>query len=765
MVIDRPPVNALPVPGWFDLADAVTAAGADPETRVVILAAEGRGFNAGVDIKEMQRPPGYEALIGANRACSAAFAAVYECEVPVIAAVHGFCLGGGIGLVGNADVIVASDDATFGLPEVDRGALGAATHLARLVPQHLMRAMVYTGRTRTAAELHASARCSRSCPRDELRAAARGLAAEIAAKTPSSSAPAKESLNGIDPIDVQAQLPLRAGLHLRANLSGVGDEARQAFVEKRHGQRREQAARDGRQAHDRDEVVAELSDGMTIGIGGWGSRRKPMSLVRAILRSPLRDLTIVCYGGPDVGLLCAAGKVRRIVSGSCRSTRSRSSRTSGRRARRRGRGDGARRGDAAVGPATPPRCGCRSCRRAPGSARTCCGSTPSCGRWLALRPDGEELVAMPALRLDAALVHMNRADAAGNAQFLGPDLYFDDLFCLAAERRFMSCERVVPALGEGRRSHCGSTAAWSTASSRRRTAPTSPCVPDYGRDEAFQRRTPRRPPTPTTGAVQGRVPGRRRGRLPEGGPPMTRLARAESAWSPAPRRFAATARSSRARSALLPSSAPAWRADLRARPPADRRRRVPRSPTAATSRAGSPTAQIFDVVAAGRRHVMMGATQIDRFGNQNIACIGDWARPKAQLLGVRGAPGNTINHPTSYWVPQHSPRGLRRARRRRLRASATTGAIGAERFHEIRRVVTNLAVLDFGHPTTRCGCARCIPGSTVDDVREGHRLRARGARRRRRRRRAPTADELRPHPTCSTRTDARTRSCRDPHRR
>ena len=119
--------------------------------RVVVLRAEGRGFNAGVDIKEMQATEGFDALVGANRGCYAAFAAVYECAVPVIAAVNGFCLGGGIGLVGNADVIVAADDATFGLPEVDRGALGAATHLSRLVPQHKMRAMVYTSATATAA--------------------------------------------------------------------------------------------------------------------------------------------------------------------------------------------------------------------------------------------------------------------------------------------------------------------------------------------------------------------------------------------------------------------------------------------------------------------------------------------------------------------------------------------------------------------------------------------------------------------------------------
>jgi enoyl-CoA hydratase len=153
IVVDAPPVNALTARGWHDLAAALLAAGRDAHTRVVVLRAEGRGFNAGVDIKEMQATDGHAALIGANRGCYAAFAAVYECEVPVIAAVHGFCLGGGVGLAGNADIVVAAEDAYFGLPEVDRGALGAATHLARLVPQHLMRAMVYTCRNVTAAEL------------------------------------------------------------------------------------------------------------------------------------------------------------------------------------------------------------------------------------------------------------------------------------------------------------------------------------------------------------------------------------------------------------------------------------------------------------------------------------------------------------------------------------------------------------------------------------------------------------------------------------
>src|SRR3954466_10698848 len=181
VVVDVPPVHALPVAGWFELADAVTAAGADPDVRAVILAAEGKGFNAGVDIKEMQTTEGFAALVGANRGCFAAFAAVYDCAVPVIAAVHGFCLGGGIGLAGNADILIASDDATFGLPEVKQGALGAATHLSRLVPQHRMRAMVYTTERATAQDLHAYGSVLRVVPRDQLRDAAFETAAQIAA--------------------------------------------------------------------------------------------------------------------------------------------------------------------------------------------------------------------------------------------------------------------------------------------------------------------------------------------------------------------------------------------------------------------------------------------------------------------------------------------------------------------------------------------------------------------------------------------------------
>ncbi len=230
VVVDRPPVNALGVAGWFELARQVTAAGQDPAHRVVILRAEGRGFNAGVDIKEMQQTEGFSALIGANRGCFAAFKAVYECEVPVIAAVNGFCVGGGIGLVGNSDVIVASDDAIFGLPEVDRGALGAATHLARLVPQHKMRAMVYTAANATAQELHAWGSILEVVPRADLLEAALRVARQIAAKRGNVIRCAKESLNGIDPVDVNRSYRFEQGFTFELNLAGDGDAARDAFV-------------------------------------------------------------------------------------------------------------------------------------------------------------------------------------------------------------------------------------------------------------------------------------------------------------------------------------------------------------------------------------------------------------------------------------------------------------------------------------------------------------------------------------------------------
>lgn len=233
VVVDRPPVNALPVADWFALADAVTRAGSEPTTRCVVLRAEGRGFNAGVDVTELADDDTHAALVDVNRGCFAAFAAVYDCEVPVLAAVQGFCVGGGIGLVGNADIVVASDDATFALPEVDRGALGAATHLARLVPQHRMRQMVYTCEPATAAELHAYGSVYRVVPGERLRDTAMEVAAGLARKSPTILRAAKASLNGIDPVDVKRSYRFEQGFTYELTVAGVADEARRAFVDKR----------------------------------------------------------------------------------------------------------------------------------------------------------------------------------------------------------------------------------------------------------------------------------------------------------------------------------------------------------------------------------------------------------------------------------------------------------------------------------------------------------------------------------------------------
>jgi enoyl-CoA hydratase len=229
IVLDVPPVNAIPIAGWEAIAAALRGVGRDARVAVLRAAEGARGFCAGVDVKELQAAP-REALLAVNRACAAAFAAVYECEVPVIAAVHGYCLGGGVGLVGNADLVIASRDASFGLPEVDRGALGAATHLARLVPQQRMRHMVYSCERAPAEELLAHGSVLRVVERAELPAAARALAAQIAAKDPRVVRAAKQSLNGIDPVDVRRSYRYEQGFTFELDLLGAGDEARARFL-------------------------------------------------------------------------------------------------------------------------------------------------------------------------------------------------------------------------------------------------------------------------------------------------------------------------------------------------------------------------------------------------------------------------------------------------------------------------------------------------------------------------------------------------------
>ncbi len=252
-----------------------------------------------------------------------------------------------------------------------------------------------------------------------------------------------------------------------------------------------------------DQVVAELRSGMTVGIGGWGSRRKPMSLVRAICRSDLADLEIVSYGGPDVGLLLAAGKVRRLVYGFV-SLDTIALEPHFRAARQAGSLDVAEYDEGMLQwglyaaacrlPFLPTRAGLGS---------DVLTVNPQL-RTVASPYDDEVLVAVPALHLDAALVHASRADAFGNAQFLGPDPYFDDLFAMAAERAYVSCERVVPT------AELTAVAPVQTLRIQRWMvagvvqAPGGAhfisCDPDYGRDEEFQREYARAAASPAAWA-------------------------------------------------------------------------------------------------------------------------------------------------------------------------------------------------------------------------------------------------------------------------
>jgi glutaconate CoA-transferase, subunit A len=239
-----------------------------------------------------------------------------------------------------------------------------------------------------------------------------------------------------------------------------------------------------------DDVVAELRDGMTIGIGGWGSRRKPMSIVRAILRSPLRDLTVVSYGGPDVGMLCAAGKVTKVVYGFV-SLDTIPLEPHFRVARQTGTVEAMELDEGMLQwglRAAAMRVSFLPCRAGLGSAIM--EINPQL-RTVVSPYDGQELVAMPALTLDVALLHANRADRRGNAQYLGPDWYFDDLFAMAAPRTFVSCEQVVDTddfLTEGSEQTIKISRLWTDGVVEARLgAHFTHCIPDYPRDEVIQR--------------------------------------------------------------------------------------------------------------------------------------------------------------------------------------------------------------------------------------------------------------------------------------
>ncbi|WP_175803585.1 enoyl-CoA hydratase family protein [Burkholderia ambifaria] len=231
LVIAHPPVNALDAQGWHALARALVALGEDDDVRVIVVRGEGRGFCAGVDIKELAAHP--ERIVSVNAGNYETFRAVHRNPKPVIAAVHGFVLGGGIGICGAADIVVAADCARFGVPEIDRGAMGGGAHLQRLFGVQKVRAMYFTGEMIDAAEAYRLGAVEQVVARDALRDAALAIARKIAAKSPAMVRLAKEALNGVEDGDLEDKYRWEQGFTLQAYMTNDSMEARAAFVERR----------------------------------------------------------------------------------------------------------------------------------------------------------------------------------------------------------------------------------------------------------------------------------------------------------------------------------------------------------------------------------------------------------------------------------------------------------------------------------------------------------------------------------------------------
>lgn len=231
LVIENPPVNALDSNGWRAFSQEIDSLQANPDVRVIVIRAEGRGFCAGVDIKELQKYPGRITEVNAGN--WETFRAIHRGLKPVIVAAHGYILGGGIGICGSADIIFCSPDASFGVPEVDRGALGAGAHLQRLFPVQKVRQMYFTGEPIDAAEAYRLGAVERVVPREELRTVAMDAAAKIAAKSSTMIRLAKEALNGVEDGDLEQKYRWEQGFTAQAYLTAESQETRDAFVDKR----------------------------------------------------------------------------------------------------------------------------------------------------------------------------------------------------------------------------------------------------------------------------------------------------------------------------------------------------------------------------------------------------------------------------------------------------------------------------------------------------------------------------------------------------
>ncbi|MBK8860173.1 MAG: enoyl-CoA hydratase family protein [Sphingomonadales bacterium] len=229
IVFDVPPVNAFDSETWMSIPEIIGKAGRDPDVNCILIRAEGRGFCGGVDIKEMQAHP--ERITILNRGNYLTFKAIRDAEIPVVSAVHKFVIGGGIGICGASDTIIASDDAFFSLPEVDRGAMGGASHLSRMLPLHKVRAAFFTGGNISAQEAYRLGAVEKVVTREELANEARSFCAVVASKSRKALVIAKEALNGLEARDVDRGYRWEQGFTLEMYMHEDSQKSRDAFVE------------------------------------------------------------------------------------------------------------------------------------------------------------------------------------------------------------------------------------------------------------------------------------------------------------------------------------------------------------------------------------------------------------------------------------------------------------------------------------------------------------------------------------------------------
>ena len=231
LVFCKPPVNAFNSAEWAAISRQLDELGVNPAVRVIVIRAEGKGFCAGVDIKELAADS--SRIVAVNKGNYDTFRSIHLNPKPVIVALHGFVLGGGIGISGAADIIVASECARFGVPEVDRGAMGGGAHLQRMFPVQKVRYMYYTGEFIDAREAYRLGAVERVVPKDQLRATALEMAAKIAEKSSPMIQLAKEALTGIEDGNLEDKYRWEQGFTLQAYTDKDSQEARDAFVEKR----------------------------------------------------------------------------------------------------------------------------------------------------------------------------------------------------------------------------------------------------------------------------------------------------------------------------------------------------------------------------------------------------------------------------------------------------------------------------------------------------------------------------------------------------